>query len=167
MQFLFVLCITVPLVAGSLLNPGQYSEDEYYDIAFLIDHPHPHMGDTNYKPLFEGLQEYVNLFKFVGADGFDQHCGVKVPHNLKGRHCFAIWYCGNNNATLLFKDTPNDVSTISSMLQEPESFHSGWKTLDCIEKAATMFTEQNGDRPRIGNNERKTIVIGKQYTLGM
>lgn len=145
---------------ASLHDPGYFTEEFYFDIAFVIDESQ-HMKDTDYKPMFQGLQQYVSMFKYFGWNGDNDHCSSNVPPNWKGWTCFAVWRCGNvKDAAVHFKDTPTDISKISKLLEPPKKFHSPAQTASCLQQAMKMFKKENGDRPKI-NKERANILFCK------
>lgn len=152
-------------IAQSIHDPRLFSKQNYFDIAFVIDQS-SEMQDTDYEPMFEGLRQYISMFRYVGWKDSEDHCSTEALTDWKGYNCFAIWRCGGGDwSQLHFKDTPKEGKDISVLLKSPKKFKDPEETIDCLTKAKTMFSESNADRRKIGPIERKNILFCKHYIL--
>lgn len=148
---------------ASIHDPKILSVTRYYDIGFVVNHQKT-MKDTNYKDMFKGFQDYVSLFKFVGPENETKHCGANVAADLKGRTCFAVWYCEETAPKLKFKETPDKAEKIVNYLPSPTNLVDGTDFLPCLENAEKLFTAENGVRPKVGD-ERNRILFRKNIFI--
>lgn len=148
-----------------LHDPREFSKIAFYDIAFVIDQSKL-VEDSDLKPMYDGLHEYVKMFKYFGyRDGYKQCNRDKLIGDSEGYTCFAIWRCTvTGKIEMQFRDTPKDIKDVIIKLQPPREpyFYENVNTKKCLTNARMMYDRENGDRLEDGQSGKNLIFC--KYT---